>query len=188
MLMIRTLLLFSLLAGLGYSQSVSINEDSRLETTSTPGVFKFTWQGKAARTYFIQNSQDLQSWATLPVIEVGADQRIEYGFTITTTRFFFRLRFSDLPAADVRTADFDGDGISNWDEIQQELDPLKPDTDGDGMDDGYELANGLNPNLADGSGDLDSDGVTNDEDARPNNASIGRLEVTITSPMQGDIL
>lgn len=166
----------------------TLNEDSRIEAMETPGVFKFTWLGRTARTYFLQNSQDLQTWVTLPIIEIGTGERIEYGFATTDTRFFFRLRYSDLPSGDVRAADFDDDGISNWDEIQQELDPFNPDTDGDGMDDGYELANGLNPELADGSGDVDFDGVPNDEDARPNVFSIGRLSISIGSPVSGAII
>jgi hypothetical protein len=184
--MIRKLALFTALAGAAYAQV--INEDSRIEPTATPGVFKFTWNGKADRTYFLQNSQDLQSWVTLPIIEVGAAQQIAYGFTTTATRFFFRLRFSDLPAADVRTADFDGDGVSNWGEIQQELDPFSPDTDGDGMFDGYELANGLNPKIADGSADLDGDGVPNNEDARPAETPIGRAFIIIDAPLDGAVI
>lgn len=164
------------------------DEGSRIETTANPGVFKFTWLGKNARTYFLQNSQDLQSWATLPLIEVGSGERIEYGFSTDAPRFFFRLCFSDLPAGDVLTADFDGDGISNWNEIQQGLDPFKTDTDGDGMSDGYELAFGLNPLLADGAGDLDGDGVRNEEDVRPDNDMIGQLSVVINVPGNGAML
>jgi hypothetical protein len=177
--------LFLILTTFAVVSAQAHDEASRLEPTANPGVFKFIWLGKSGRTYFVQNSQDLQNWATLPLIEVGSGERIEYGFTTDAPRFFFRLRFSDLPAGDVLTADFDGDGISNWNEIQQGLDPFKPDTDGDGMSDGYELAFGLNPLLADGAGDLDGDGVRNDEDARPNGFSIGRLDVTVNSPING---
>jgi hypothetical protein len=163
------------------------DEASRLEPTANPGIWKFTWLGKSGRTYFVQNSQNLQNWATLPLIEVGSGERIEYGFSTDAPRFFFRLRFSDQPAGDVLTADFDGDGIGNWNEIQQGLDPFKTDTDGDGMSDGYELASGLNALLADGAGDLDGDGVRNDEDARPANFPTRRLGVTVDSPINGTL-
>lgn len=176
----RLILVFLLLATLARAQLAL--EDSRIESTANPSVWKFTWQGQAGRTYFIQNSSDLQIWATLPVIEIGSGQRIEYGFTTNAPRFFFRLRFSDLPSASVFTADFDGDGVSNWDEIQQGLDPLTTDTDGDGMPDGYELLMGLNPLLNDSASDLDGDGVRNDEDARPTIAAIGKLDIYISLP------
>lgn len=154
--MIKHVTLFCIIACFGYAQQ-SLNENSLIERTEASDVFKFTWQGKADRTYFLQNSQDLQHWVTLPILEVGSGAQIEYLFTATAPRFFFRLRYSDLPAADVRTGDFDGDGVSNWAEIQQGIDPFNPDTDGDGMNDGYELANGLNPKVADDTADFSSD-------------------------------
>lgn len=162
------------------------NEDSRVETTANPGVYKLTWQSQLGRTYFIQSSDDqLANWFYLQIIEVGTGGRLEYGFTNTASRFFYRLIYTDQPAADAQTADFDNDGVSNWDELQAGLDPFKRDTDGDGMIDGYEVAMGLNPLLADGGSDKDGDLVINQEDARPNNSSIGRLTAVISLPANG---
>jgi hypothetical protein len=165
-----------------------INEDSRIELTENPGFFKFTWQSQIGRTYFVQSSdENLANWFYLPLIEAGTGGRLEYGFTTNAPRFFFRLRHTDQPAANIQTADFDDDGVSNWDELQAGLDPFKRDTDGDGMIDGYEVTMGLNPLLTDGGADKDGDTVINQEDARPSNISIGRLTAVITLPANGDI-
>ena len=44
------------------------------------------------------------------------------------------------------SADFDHDGLSNWDEVSShQTDPLNPDTDGDGFMDGDEVTAGTNP-------------------------------------------
>lgn len=62
------------------------------------------------------------------------------------------------------------------------------DFDSDGMSDEYELALGLDPYIADGAGQLDGDGVRNDEDARPNDAAVGRLSISISTPANGSSL
>ncbi len=46
----------------------------------------------------------------------------------------------------------------------------------------------LNPLLTDGALDLDGDGIVNREDARPNNPTIGRLSIVITTPTDNGIL
>ena len=159
------------------------SEASRLETTSVPGVFKFTWQGKVGRSYFIQNSFDLQSWITLPVLEVGSGTRIEYGYTTTATRFFLRLRYSDLPSAEVRAADFDHDGLSNWTEIQASLDAFSLDTDQDGLGDYSEYVLGISGLR---SGDSDGDGVIDSLDAYPADATrsvySGTFSIQVAAP------
>jgi alpha-tubulin suppressor-like RCC1 family protein/regulation of enolase protein 1 (concanavalin A-like superfamily) len=84
--------------------------------------------------------------------------------------------------------DTDGDGLPDALEISIGTDPTRKDTDLDGMSDGFEVAYGLNPRLNDGSGDLDNDGVINQEDARPNNPAVGRLNITITYPANGSTI
>lgn len=162
------------------------NEASRLELTASPGVYKFTWQSQPGRTYFILSSENLVSpWVYIPAIEVGNGTRLEYGFATNAPRIFFRLKYSDQPTADPFADDFDGDGVSNWAELQAGIDPFKSDTDGDGMGDGYEIIFGLNPLLADGEGDLDGDGVLNKEDARPDDATRLQINIVIYTPAQG---
>ena len=62
------------------------------------------------------------------------------------------------------------------------------DSDSDGMPDMWELAYGLNPLIRDAEGDLDADGVSNSNDARPNQSSVGSITVTITAPLTGVII
>lgn len=134
------------------------------------------WQGLAARSYFLQYSEDLQTWNYFPLVELGTDETISYGFSSTANKFFVRLQYTDVPTDDPENADFDGDGLSNIDEITMyHTNPFNPDTDGDGMIDGYEVQNGLDPN-DDGSvnpangamGDKDGDGTSNIQEAAAN--------------------
>lgn len=61
------------------------------------------------------------------------------------------------------------------------------DGDGDGLSDEYEIAMGLDPLMADADSDLDGDSVINREDARPNNAGVGRLTISIAFPANGAV-
>lgn len=75
-------------------------------------------------------------------------------------------------------ADWDGDGLSDWDEqMVVGTSPTKLDTDGDQMPDGWESAYGLNPLSNDAVADLDGDGVSNlVEFLRGRNPSTGITE------------
>jgi hypothetical protein len=75
------------------------------------------------------------------------------------------LEFRFGENTDPLTADSDGDGLADGDEIAGGSSPLKTDTDGDGLPDAWEWAHGLDPAsvaAADGPcGDPDGDGVDN---------------------------
>ena len=57
--------------------------------------------------------------------------------------------------------DSDGDGLSNLEEFQHDLNPRNSDTDGDAMPDGWELNNGFNPIVPDSVYDADRDEMIN---------------------------
>lgn len=108
-----------------YAQNASApNEASSLTRGAANGLAVFSWWGAAGRTYFIQQSEDLANWTYVPVIEPGAAQAIQWGFLSNADRFFLRLRYSDQPTSDPFAADFDGDKVSNYDELLQGTDPL----------------------------------------------------------------
>ncbi len=138
------------------------NEGQKLIQDPTTGDMTLQWWGESGRTYFIQISEDLVDWNYVPIIEPGTDDWVEWGFSFSSDSLFLRLNYSDIPSTDPFSDDFDGDGISNWDEFQAGTDPLNPDTDGDGIPDGWEVANGLDPlDPADADADPDGDGFSN---------------------------
>ena len=145
------------------------------------GIPFLRWWGVAGRSYFIQVSDPadpLRRWFYLPFIEEGQNAVIHYvipdenelpDWANLPPSAFFRLRYIDRipgPGETLNTADYDDDGLTNLEELEDTLtDPLDPDTDGDGMDDGWEIANSLDPNDSTGehgaAGDPDGDGLTN---------------------------
>lgn len=122
--------------------AADLNEGVRITVDATTGAQVLTWWGRTGRTYFVQQSFDLVTWTYVPVIRDGAAAVDGLNFACTDPRQFWRLRHTDaatggLAAAD---ADFDGDGVSNMDELNALIDPFNRDTDGDHYSDGVETA------------------------------------------------
>jgi hypothetical protein len=198
--------------GLCAQTATEPNLGSKLTVNSStlPATYTFSWWGTTGYHYLVMSSPDLITWNFLPNFNPsGAGAVLSIQFATDAKKYFFRtLQFdpNDVPAS----IDTDGDGLpdkwelyyfgdlsrngaGDWnndgmldrDAFRYGLDPFKRDNDGDGMIDGYEITMGLNPLLADGSADKDGDSVINQEDARPNNISIGRLTAAITLPANG---
>jgi hypothetical protein len=145
------------------AQGNGIEQASELVTV---GPDKFLrWYGHADRTYFIQVSDPndhLNRWTWAPIIESGNDEDISYEVDGTADKGFFRLKYTDQPTTDPDNDDFDGDTISNLDEVSYyNSDPLDSDTDNDGMPDGYEVTYYYDLNFDEGGYDYDGDGLTN---------------------------
>jgi len=94
-------------------------------------TLKLEWQSVSGRTYFLQYSEDLESWNYLPEIVSGTGAVISYGIDYTGDKFFVRLRYTDTVTSDPNNDDFDGDGLTNEDElVLYHTDPLNAMTDG----------------------------------------------------------
>ena len=144
------IVLFSLLLTTQHlpAQPSGIIQSSDLLTIPTGDKF-LRWFGNSGRSYFVQVSDSntpLRKWSWAPIIEAGNNQIISYEVDGTTSKGFFRLKYTDQPIPSgktLETADFDNDGISNIGEIAPQspltaTDPLDSDSDDDGMSDGWE--------------------------------------------------
>jgi RHS repeat-associated protein len=137
-----------------------------------PGSWNLQWQGVEQRTYFVQYSRDLVTWTYSPVIRHGPGPQEYEMAAAAAAGLYVRLKYPNEDRMgsleEARNADFDGDGIPNWREIEElDADPFDvmsvgPDGDGDGMPDAWELARGLDPaDPADAAGDPDHDDLSN---------------------------
>ena len=117
--------------GSGTAQTLEIEK-----ATGAAGGFNLLWPGKAGRTYFLQASEDLRQWVYLESLYAGTPGTMTEWVNSNGPRMFLRLRFTDIPSLDPEGDDFDGDGLSNADELTMGTDPFQPDTDGDGIPDG----------------------------------------------------
>lgn len=145
-------LMMLVMAMAAFGQTASdLGEGLRAELTSTSGVTAIKWWGKPGRTYFVQSSETLlpDSWQYMPVVEAGTYAVHTWNLQTSASKMFVRLVYTDqLYAGTAGDADFDGDGLSNAQEVAVDgpgTDPLNADSDADGDFDGLELENGMNP-------------------------------------------
>ena len=114
------------------------NEGSALTPGVSPGSYFFSWWGKAGRTYFIRQSDSLLTWSYVPVIESGSSAVITWGVSLNTKSLFLKLEATDIPTSDPYNTDFTGAGVTAWQLIQRNIDPLSTaDTGGIGILDSW---------------------------------------------------
>lgn len=160
------------------------DQTQEIEVTGTASA-NVTWDSVNGRSYFLQYSTDLVNWNYFPLIEYGdGTPQFSYGFEANGSKVFSRLHYIDAPfTGNVEDADFDKDGISNWNEIKAGGSNTKPfeyssagdglsdyqrDRNGNNLPDGWELEQGpnlgaLDPNADDD--DDDDDGLSNFEES-----------------------
>jgi hypothetical protein len=168
LLRILPFLAIVLLPFFGIAQSsTDLNEGSILTHDSANDIYVFAWWGNSGRTYFIQQSGNLTEWSYLPEIESGEAAVIQYGMSTNDDKIFARLQYTDQTTTHPETDDFDGDGISNIDEITMspvQGDPLDASSnDGDSIPDDWERYHGLDTTegVDDSTDDEEPDGLTN---------------------------
>ena len=150
----RLVFLLSVVAALGpmRASSAVMVDPVTIEAGVTDDTLTLSWFGRAGQTYFMLTSDDLVTWTSLPLVEVGADEPLEYTFTLPDgfVKRFWRLAVTDQTATDPQAADFDGDGLPTWWELQHGLNPLFAgdafgDPDLDELTNLAEFRLGLNP-------------------------------------------
>jgi len=119
-----------------------------LVITKQGANWKISWLTQLGRTYFVQSSTDLVHWEYANYIDYGDGSSVPLWFLTTANagvHHYYRLKYSDSTSQD-----YDGDGLSNDDEIDvHHTDPFNPDTDGDTIGDGAEVNASLNPTQPD---------------------------------------
>lgn len=111
-------------------------------TQASGGTWKADWTGIYGRTYFSQGGTGLAGWEYLPVIEFSAGGKGVGGGADGTSRFFFRLHYTDTPTTHPELEDFADDGIGSMIKVLMGMNPFTPlaweDADGDGIHDTIE--------------------------------------------------
>jgi hypothetical protein len=121
---------------------------------STNKLVRFPLSGAEADTF----NQMVEDWLNDDLPNYGmlvvANAITESSWDVFSLEFTFNY---DL-VPDMR--DSDDDGLTNFDELSDGLDPYNPDTDDDGLDDGIEIEMGTDPNAS----DTDRDGLSDGEE------------------------
>jgi YD repeat-containing protein len=170
---IRRLALVSAIAGAAYADPAPQPQVSFTQGSGT--TWNADWTGVTGRTYFAQGSVDLVNWVILPMLEFGTGLKGAGIDTDGADKYFYRLKYIDADwvttEQEARDADYDGDGIPNWFEVEEIFsDPLDKnsaggDSNSNGLPDGWELYYFGALGVANSSAILQPDGLTNKEKA-----------------------
>ena len=155
----RLLLPMVIFAGL-VTADTETESDPQPPMTFTPvaaGTWAADWAGVSGRTYFVQWSTDLVNWYYAPILDYGEGDH-SHGMDASSPKFFTRLHYGGWynSLEEARSADMDGDGLSNLFEVTYGYDPFDPqstaggsdnqlDPDEDGMSNTTEQAQGCDP-------------------------------------------
>ena len=137
---------------------------SRLAVKATrdgDGRYVLQWPSVVGKRYCIERSADLATWIALDGSYDGTGEALivpvtDLGVPLPAW-LFWRVVVSDL--------DSDGDGLNDWEELENDADPLRRSSANDGIPDGWKVVHGFAP--ADSSiatQDPDGDGRSNLEE------------------------
>ena len=140
---------------LGAQESGNPVQLSLERNITDPDQWLLSWSSESSQVYFVQQSNDLVNWSWHSFHLPEEAKIVEESVSIIGDRGFFRLQYTEFSATNTSpllTDDFDGDLLSNYDEINtysfMGLDPLNSDSDGNGINDGLEDADGDSRNNA----------------------------------------
>lgn len=119
-------------------------------TKDSPGQVEARWQSQAGKSYVLQGSPTMNagSWQSLGVISGDGTELLRSLATNSQGRLFFRLQVQNL--------DSDGDGLTDWEELQLGFNPLLSHTDRQNTADqarvtaGWNAASTITAGLVDG--------------------------------------
>lgn len=151
--------LFSLILLGGWHLTGSAQTDppqAEIRPAATPGDFIIEWPNTSGFAYFVETSEDLVDWTFVPVAfwkpDAAAHPELYLGITPEAegTKRFFRVVDSDDPSSGLLSTDYNGIGVSAWDQLQLGHNPFAwVDVLGNGLHDAWEEfyfgATGQNP-------------------------------------------
>jgi hypothetical protein len=168
------LLSFAILSALSVralcaQQASDLNSGLTISHDSSLDEFALSWWGINDFYYFVLGTEELvdEPWVYFPYANKGTDAVLgPPPFATNAPKMFFRLEYTDDPASDLLTSDFDGDFVSNKAELDQGTDVYNMlFGDADQLPDEWELFH-FGDLFQSDSGNGDSDGLTNLEESR----------------------
>lgn len=116
-------------AGVLYGQSASdLNSGLTISHDSSLGEFSLSWWGIADFYYFVLGTEDLvdEPWVYFPYAGKGADAVLgPPPFATNASKMFFRLEYSDDTNSELLTTDYNGAGISAWQQLDLGFNPFE---------------------------------------------------------------
>lgn len=118
----------------------SLNSGLSVHHDDANNSFQLSWWGIDTHYYFIEQTEDLKNWSFVPSVEEGADDPLAMAFQLSADRWFWRVRYSNDPASDLLSADYNGIYLSAWDQLQLGFNPFDwIDTDENDLHDAWEM-------------------------------------------------
>lgn len=136
---------------IGYFKHGSVNADNlQISLVNLVKNYDYPWESSFGKVGWIAVSNDILKGVYGRYRFKPATGEVALSDDIDEAKWFGYATTPDSTPVTINKVDTDGDGLSDYDEINiYKTDPLNPDTDGDGYSDGEEVKGGYNP-LGDG--------------------------------------